>query len=519
MPRPAVKGVVLAALVLLTGLGFAVRWRGAHRGCWIDELTTAWVVRDGFADIPARAWLNNLSPPYYYVTAAAARAFGYHEWSLRLPSLVAGTLLIPSLFWLCLRFTGSWWAGLAAAFFAAFDPNLVAFSLELRPYALVLLAAVWQVYCFARLFDGRPWAGPACGLLGGLLFHLHYLAALLFFTGEAAFVLVLVLRAGRPSRRQAAPFAVAVLVAVAVALPAVPHFLYLLRRKDDLGFAAGRTLWQALTRFGSLEYVVLPALAVLALAAALRRRPDAPPPGDATGRWRLWVLFLACWFWVPVLLAWALTRTGLARIDQGRYVLASLPALPLAVGLAVGLGRRWAGWAYFLCALVLLHVVVKAPLYEYAAGTFPDYRGDEWGPAVALVNDRADADPVLVESVLVESRWLHSSDDPLLRAYLLAPVTTLYPIDAARHDLRPLGWPTERFDAADVAALRRAGGGWVLSRTGGGVTITPAEWQAQVARELRAKGLSCDVRLEAEFRAVLVARLTVTDGEATAPAP
>jgi hypothetical protein len=515
--------VVLAALVVLTGLGFAVRWRGAHRGCWIDELTTAWVVRDGFADIPARAWLNNLSPPYYYVVASAARLFGYHEWALRLPSLVAGTLLVPSLFWVCLRFTGSWWAALAVALFAAFDPYLVAFSLEVRPYALVLLAVVWQVFCFARLFDGRARAGLACGLLSGLLFHLHYLAALLFFSGELVFLVFVLFRAGRLSRQQAVPFVVAGLVAVAVALPAVPHFVYLLRRKDDLGFAAGRTLRQALTRFGVLDYVVWPTVAVVVLAATLRRGPTEPLPD---GRRRLWVLFLGCWFLVPVLLAWTLTRTGLARIDQGRYLLPSLPALLLAVGLAVGLCRRWAGWVYFLCAIVLLNIVVRSPLIEYATGRFPDYEGDEWDRAVALVNAHGDTDPVFVESVLVESRWLHSSDEPLLREYLpllreylLAPVTTLYPIDATRRDLRPLGWRTERFAPGDVVALRQAGGAWVLSRTGGGVTTSPAEWQARVASELSNNGLPCKVRLEGEFRGVLVARLIVPEGAPTDPAP
>ena len=106
--------------------------------------------------------MNNLSPLYYVIIAASAHLLGYHEWGLRLPSILAGTLLVPSLFWVVRRFTGSWRAALAAAAFAAFDPFLVAMSLEVRPYALLQLAAIWQVHQFSRLFErkrGAAWRG------------------------------------------------------------------------------------------------------------------------------------------------------------------------------------------------------------------------------------------------------------------------------------------------------------------------------------------------------------------------
>ena len=51
--QPTLRVAVLAVLAILTVLAFWVRWGGARRDFWLDELTTAWVVRDGFAAIPA----------------------------------------------------------------------------------------------------------------------------------------------------------------------------------------------------------------------------------------------------------------------------------------------------------------------------------------------------------------------------------------------------------------------------------------------------------------------------------
>ena len=92
-----------AIVVLCTMLAFAVRWQGINREFWTDEYCTAWVVRDGFAPVFERAWVNNLSPAYFLIVRCSAELFGYTEAGLRLPSLLAGVLLIPVVYALCRR--------------------------------------------------------------------------------------------------------------------------------------------------------------------------------------------------------------------------------------------------------------------------------------------------------------------------------------------------------------------------------------------------------------------------------
>ena len=93
-----------AAIVLFcTMLALGGRWQGINREFWTDEYCTAWVVRDGFASVFQRAWFNNLSPAYFLIVRCSAEVFGYTEAGLRLPSLLAGVLLIPVVYALCRR--------------------------------------------------------------------------------------------------------------------------------------------------------------------------------------------------------------------------------------------------------------------------------------------------------------------------------------------------------------------------------------------------------------------------------
>ena len=140
-------------------------------------------------------------------------------------------------------------------------------------------------------------------------------------------------------------------------------------------------------------------------------------------------------------------------------------------------------------------------------GTFaPYYPYEKWHEAVAWVNKQNDTDPVFVDSRLVEATWLHASDDPLLRSYLSAPANSLYQVAGPQERLRPLGRSPDRFDDDDLAVLRRSGRAWVLTRSDPGED--PSTWKQGVARELRAKGLSCDVQVKL-LGIVWVARLTL----------
>src|SRR5262249_18228257 len=79
-----------AILLLMTAVALGMRLVDAGHSLWLDETATAWVLDAGFADVPDRAWLNNLSPVYYWLAGLPAFAFGRNEVNYRLLSILAG---------------------------------------------------------------------------------------------------------------------------------------------------------------------------------------------------------------------------------------------------------------------------------------------------------------------------------------------------------------------------------------------------------------------------------------------
>ena len=86
--------------------------------------------------------MGNYSPLYFWLVWLSTKCAGLNEWSVRLPSLLAGIALIPVMHFATARLLGSRLAGLTAAAIVAFDGALFGwYSQEARPYALVQLLA------------------------------------------------------------------------------------------------------------------------------------------------------------------------------------------------------------------------------------------------------------------------------------------------------------------------------------------------------------------------------------------
>lgn len=145
MDGPRLVGPAVAAL---TALALAVRL-ASLRPMWLDEAATARLVRGGFATTVRSGLGADAHPPLYLALAwLARRALGPGMLPLRLPSLVAGTALVPVLY-----FTGT--TGLAAAVIGAFGPPLVWFSVQARPDAVAVLASAASVLAAVRALRRR----------------------------------------------------------------------------------------------------------------------------------------------------------------------------------------------------------------------------------------------------------------------------------------------------------------------------------------------------------------------------
>src|SRR5690242_16483292 len=106
------------------------------RGIWVDEAVSLRQVRLPYLRMIAELRDDDVHPPLYHsVLWVVVRLTGNTgEWGLRLPSLVAGTALIPLLY----AVANDLWdrrTGLMAALLGAVAPVAVWYSQEARMYA------------------------------------------------------------------------------------------------------------------------------------------------------------------------------------------------------------------------------------------------------------------------------------------------------------------------------------------------------------------------------------------------
>jgi hypothetical protein len=113
-------------------------------------------------DVPARSVLpygiTNPVPLYHWLLYAVVQVLPIAEWSLRLPSVLAGLGCVAGVYFLCRRLLGAEVA-LVAALFAAVDPMQVEVSVMARPYALGNLACVLSFWGLLAILYGRGTAG------------------------------------------------------------------------------------------------------------------------------------------------------------------------------------------------------------------------------------------------------------------------------------------------------------------------------------------------------------------------
>ncbi len=278
---PAVAVVLLAALALAVRLN-GLDWRDGDLSTDEARLTLAakGVLATGLPILPSdRLYTRGLVT--IYATAPSLALFGVHDWSARLPSIVAGVLLVPAVFLLA-RAGGGTIPALAAAAFVVVCGPLVAWSRQAWPPMTFLLLFTFTAYAGYRGFvQDRPrWQLAAAG--GFLLTMLAYEMAMIWPAGLGLYLV------GRALRRDVGWWqGRTTLLAAIVALLAV-GLLAVLGLALRVGTLAGadsefRHYFTPALRLSGLGYywrqvwdTALP-LALLAVAGALWCRGGGQP--------------------------------------------------------------------------------------------------------------------------------------------------------------------------------------------------------------------------------------------------
>ena len=189
-------------VIALTVIGGALRTIGSNRNLWIDEISTlAWYIRAPTMDTFIQALTSNNHLLNSLLSRVAVMLLGEHEWTLRLPAIIFGTLSIPLLYFGVRRYSGRIEASLATLALTV-SYHHVFFSQDARGYSgmvfggllgtFALLEALerrslwaWAVYCIGMFICIGSVAIGAVVLAGQLIAVSFYQPNLRFYAAFA----------------------------------------------------------------------------------------------------------------------------------------------------------------------------------------------------------------------------------------------------------------------------------------------------------------------------------------------
>ncbi len=414
------------ALVAMVIAAWMLRIWNCHESLWVDELHTAWCALGGLEEVVPRAAQGNQGPIFYWGEWLLVRVLGPSELSLRLPSLIGGTLLPMVLYFFARRWLSAG-VGMVGAVMLTIDPMAIYYASEARPYALLQLLTVLHIWLLLAMFQ-RPTARRRCAWisLAAVLFYLHYTAALVLAAEVLFLGLAMVWREERGIYRWSQAM-VDIAILALLCLPACGQIVYIFGRRDNWVFVKKNSplavfeWWP--TALGG---------AYIAAAAFTQRTLSRNAAVPAI----LWI-----WLFVPTGIAWLATQFDVARLFFPRYLVAAQPVAVLFGAVCMTLAPwRWSAWlvgGLLLGASLWNSGIVERFATDHVA-IAP--RGEDWRGAVRWLNEQRFSRPlpVIVASGLIEMQDLAVEHGTALEDYCLYPVTSLYPLAADRQEIAPL---------------------------------------------------------------------------------
>jgi mannosyltransferase len=203
---------LLALTTLLLAFGLRV-YRLDAQSFAFDEGWTSYAIHHSWPEMWRVLAPDNHPPLYYLVVKAFAEIAGYGDFSVRMVSVLSGTVLVATLHRLGRALFGSI-GGLAAAILAACSPLLIYYAQEARMYSVLMALVTLSSYSLLRLARRAQRARPArsssgflsatSGLAAYVLstagaLYTHYFAALILLAHNVAVVVWLL--AGRRDLR------------------------------------------------------------------------------------------------------------------------------------------------------------------------------------------------------------------------------------------------------------------------------------------------------------------------------
>jgi mannosyltransferase len=412
---------------------------------WLDETGTYWIIKDGLANLSARAmeWSGE-SPLYYLVAWLAYFVPGRPEVILRLPSLIAMIAATWLLYKLAARLFDVETAPFVVLVFACSEQ--VAFAAaDARPYALALLLLIpstWMLVCW--LDSGRVLHAAGYVLLTALTIYAHALFAIAL-AGHAVYALYRMrdLRAVKPAALFAAWMATGLLL-----LPLIPQWLAMYRTRGSHSSLGAPNVSEFLAALAPPVLAAPFGLSLLIDWLSSPRRPWERAKNIATPRES--VILAAGWALLPLGIVYLFSSFTQSDLFLPRYYVSAAPGLALLLGWWIRAALTAPVRAFAASAVIGCAILAFGQLH---------HGNEDWSGAMARVRELTAAGdtPVLMASGFLEATDPDTLTTPGLRDVLFAPLA-LYPTSG-----KVIGLP-HRLDEKSVLYLETIVAADLLSR-------------------------------------------------------
>jgi hypothetical protein len=383
---------------------------------WLDETGTYWIIKDGLANLFARAMASSGESPLYYLVAWLAHFVpGRTEAILRLPSLIAMIAANWLLYKLAARLFDVETAPFVVLVFACSEQMAFA-AADARPYALGLFFLIASAWMLVRWLDsGRLLYGVGYVWLAALTIYTHVFLAIAL----VAYGIYALYRSREGVVKRSALFA-AWMVSGLLSLPLIPQLLAMYRARGSHSPLGAPNVSEFLA---ALAPPVLAASIGLGLLIRWISSPRRPlERGENITAPKESVILAAGWALLPLGILYLFSVFTQSDLFLPRYYASAAPGLALLFGWWIRAAVPAFARAFVASALIVCATLSFSQL---------QHGKENWAGAMAKVRELTSAGdtPVLMASGFLEATDAEALNQPKLREVLFAPLA-LYPAGA-----------------------------------------------------------------------------------------
>ena len=434
----------------ITLLGVLLRLYFLPEPLWIDELHTAWVADGPASSIIGRSANGNQTPLYFTIVFVQCQLTGLTELFLRIPSLLFGTASIVVAAFVVWKLSNQLAATALTAAIVATNSWMIFWSVEARPYAMLQLLALLQLYALLKELHSSTNSNS-------INWEIVCLTALLPLIHLSAFVLIacqLCYAFFCLNSQIRTRIITSMGIGIAITVTATPILLQVISNRSD---------WSEFSRPRQLLDQLLPLLVsclVAPLFALASVKIASQSTNNKTDQWKL-VAFCSLG---PILLAAFAGSAQLLPIATPRYLAASVIYLPVLAGLFVSQLQRFQSFTAVIAitlAVTLDPITKSLPMNKEIR-----FRNENWKSAVQRLNKiEGRNQTVFLFANLFEDRRIDENSSAAFREYLKFPMNSLYKLN---NEAGLIAMPTlrvkNRWTRTNVELIDKQNGAQIIAR-------------------------------------------------------